>query len=548
MISLVGLLEAQALAMAEEAGRQKSLHDFSDSSSSEDLDDPAVDGWEDLEDDTVTDVFVSLFDAEKFDNISDMFKYCKDKYNFDIWQLQRQHDLDFIGLVKLVNYLRTSVNHGNFTPDVSSKAVFEEDRYLIPALESDAVLYNLEDILTQNRTAPQSQVEELREQMEALQARFDAYKHDVSKYLGDRLTDSTPDIVMNGAQESTESTNAKQSIFDQDYFESYSFNAIHETMLKDKIRTDAYRDFIYDNKDIFTGKTVLDVGCGTGILSMFCAKAGAKQVIAVDNSNIIDTTREIVRANKLDNKILCLKGKIEEVELPVTQVDIIVSEWMGYCLLYESMLDSVIHARDKYLAPDGLMVPSHASLEVGILSDSEVRESHIDFWNDVYGFNMRSMVSRAREECLIRSVEDVELSGNATTFHVFDLHTTSVADLDFKSAFSVKSHPASTRFDGFVIWFDIFFQRSRKASTDNLSMEGALRNGITSFSTGPLSQQTHWQQGICFTEPYDTALAGKDVKGQITFRKAAKDKRGLKIQIEWQLEGSSNQKQSWQIA
>ena len=54
-------------------------------------------------------------------------------------------------------------------------------------------------------------------------------------------------------------------------------------MLKDAVRTDSYRDFIYDNKGIFKDKVVLDVGCGTGILSMFCAKAGAKKVIAVDN-------------------------------------------------------------------------------------------------------------------------------------------------------------------------------------------------------------------------------------------------------------------------
>lgn len=73
--------------------------------------------------------------------------------------------------------------------------------------------------------------------------------------------------------------------------------AIHESMLKDSIRTDSYRDFIYDNKRLFKDKVVLDVGCGTGILSMFCAKAGAKQVIAVDNSNIIDRAKEIVWEN-----------------------------------------------------------------------------------------------------------------------------------------------------------------------------------------------------------------------------------------------------------
>lgn len=44
-----------------------------------------------------------------------------------------------------------------------------------------------------------------------------------------------------------------------------------------------------------------------------------------------------------------IKGKVEEVELPVEKVDIIISEWMGYCLFYESMLNTVLYARDKWL-------------------------------------------------------------------------------------------------------------------------------------------------------------------------------------------------------
>lgn len=78
---------------------------------------------------------------------------------------------------------------------------------------------------------------------------------------------------------------------------------IHEIMLKDKVRTDAYRDFIYDNKNLFKDKVVLDVGCGTGILSMFCARAGAAKVIAVDNSDIVDRARENIHENGLGDII-----------------------------------------------------------------------------------------------------------------------------------------------------------------------------------------------------------------------------------------------------
>jgi protein arginine N-methyltransferase 1 len=54
---------------------------------------------------------------------------------------------------------------------------------------------------------------------------------------------------------------------------------------------------MWDNKHLFKDKVVLDVGCGTGILSMFAAKAGAKHVIGIDMSNIIDQAQKIIEAN-----------------------------------------------------------------------------------------------------------------------------------------------------------------------------------------------------------------------------------------------------------
>ena len=133
------------------------------SSSSEDGDDDDVeDTWDDVDDENVSEVFTSLFDDRTFEDVKDMFTYCKDQYGFDVWQLQQQHDLDFLGLVKLVNYVRKSVSQGRTSPDVSSKALFDDDLYLLPAMESDTVLYNLEDILVQARTVAQSQIEECR--------------------------------------------------------------------------------------------------------------------------------------------------------------------------------------------------------------------------------------------------------------------------------------------------------------------------------------------------------------------------------------------------
>jgi protein arginine N-methyltransferase 3 len=141
---------------------------------------------------------------------------------------------------------------------------------------------------------------------------------------------------------------------EDDYFVSYSHFGIHKEMLQDGVRTGTYREFMMQNKHLFQDKVVLDVGCGTGILSMMAAQCGAKQVIGVDNSAIIHKAMDIVIENGLNSVVTLVKGRIEEVQLPVESVDIIISEWMGYFLLFESMLDSVLYARDKWLDHNGL--------------------------------------------------------------------------------------------------------------------------------------------------------------------------------------------------
>jgi protein arginine N-methyltransferase 3 len=158
-------------------------------------------------------------------------------------------------------------------------------------------------------------------------------------------------------------------------------------MIQDKVRTATYANFILTTPDLFRDAIVLDVGCGTGILSLFAARAGAQRVIAVDASQIAKTAEKIVKANGFENVITVIKGKVEEVSLPdgIDKVDIIISEWMGYSLLYESMLDSVLVARDRFLRPGGVLAPIQCHLMLGLCDAAEVWKERIDFWEDVYG-------------------------------------------------------------------------------------------------------------------------------------------------------------------
>jgi len=101
------------------------------------------------------------------------------------------------------------------------------------------------------------------------------------------------------------------------YFGSYSHFYIHEEMLKDTVRTLTYQRAIEENKEDFKDKIVLDLGAGTGILSIFAARAGAKHVYAIENAEIANFAQEIIKQNGFADKITVIKGKMEEIELPV---------------------------------------------------------------------------------------------------------------------------------------------------------------------------------------------------------------------------------------
>jgi type I protein arginine methyltransferase len=176
-------------------------------------------------------------------------------------------------------------------------------------------------------------------------------------------------------------------------------------MLKDKVRTEAYMHAIEYNKADFKDKIVMDIGAGTGILSIFAARAGAKHVYAIENAEIAHFAREIILKNGFVNQITVLKGKMEEIELPVPKVDIIISEWMGYFLLYESMLDTVLWARDKYLNKGGRLLPNKAKIYLAGIEDGKYKASKLGFWKDVYGVNMTCMQPAVMKEPIIDSID-----------------------------------------------------------------------------------------------------------------------------------------------
>lgn len=306
------------------------------------------------------------------------------------------------------------------------------------------------------------------------------------------------------------------------YSDSYAHFGIHEEMLKDEVRTLSYRNAMWWNKHLFADKVVLDVGCGTGILCMFAAKAGAKQVIGIDMSNIIDQAQKIIEANGFKDTITLIKGKMEDVVLPVEKVDIIISEWMGYFLLYESMLDTVLYARDRYLAPDGLMFPDQANLYLAAIEDQEYKEEKIGFWDDVYGFDYSCIKEIALREPLVDTVELKSVVTDPCLVKNLDLLTVKKEDLTFVADWKLRS----TRNDyvhAILGWFDVSFNAAHKP---------------VKFSTGPHAKYTHWKQTVFYLGDMLTVKTGDEIEGKLSVAPNARNNRDLDIVIEYSVSGT----------
>ncbi|XP_039394235.1 protein arginine N-methyltransferase 8 isoform X2 [Mauremys reevesii] len=284
------------------------------------------------------------------------------------------------------------------------------------------------------------------------------------------------------------------------------------------------RDYYFDSYahfGIHEDKIVLDVGSGTGILSMFAAKAGAKKVYGIECSSISDYSEKIIKANHLDNIITIFKGKVEEVELPEDKVDIIISEWMGYCLFYESMLNTVIFARDKWLKPGGLMFPDRAALYVVAIEDRQYKDFKIHWWENVYGFDMTCIRDVAMKEPLVDIVDPKQVVTNACLIKEVDIYTVKTEELAFTSAFCLQIQ-RNDYIHALVTYFNIEFTKCHKKM---------------GFSTAPDAPYTHWKQTVFYLEDYLTVRRGEEIYGSISMKPNAKNVRDLDFTVDLDFKG-----------
>ncbi|KAI0243986.1 hypothetical protein L0F63_004431 [Massospora cicadina] len=529
------------------------------------------DDWEAGEEDTPPDM-QCLFCSKRFQSAGEVFHHGQRNHGFDFMATRLTHRLDFYQCIRLINYLRRKQLEApdqvvaSFSID-GTEPFFRDDQFLQPVIEGDALLFAFDDVfgcansefsIRSARSDCMSNLDgetllyrfkEVQAQLVAAEARalkaeeqLEGYRALVRQHFYEPLL---PEVGAVGKVDG--------------YYQSYAQIDIHEQMLKDTARTEAYRNFIELNSELFKGKVVLDVGCGTGILSMFAARAGAERVFAVDNSDILYKAEQNAKDNGLDHQINFIKGKVEEVELPVEKVDVVISEWMGYFLLFEAMLDSVLVAKERFLAPNGVLCPNYCQIRLAGFSDSGLVKDKLEFWDDVYGFQMAGMKTMVYRDALVDTLDLEAVITSSTSIKDLPLMDITSEALDFHTQFELKVVRGGT-LHGLVGYFDTLFTTGEEAG---LNWEEAASCGIAptksdskgidyqfitqkllaqasgspvAFTTGPFGAlPTHWRQTLFLFQQALEVEVGMVLSGSIKCQKRSANPRELEVDIKAQL-------------
>lgn len=343
---------------------------------------------------------------------------------------------------------------------------------------------------------------ETEDESEAFCSAFSHWRHGASEGNGGLTENGSCSSFKSKFDDKIESSSAKM------YFHYYGQLLHQQNMLQDYVRTGTYYAAVIENRVDFHGRVVVDVGAGSGILSLFAAQAGAKHVYAVEASEMAEYARKLIAGNpSLGEKITVIQGKVEEVELP-EKADILISEPMGTLLVNERMLESYVIARDRFLVPGGKMFPALGRIHMAPFSDeylyTEIANKAL-FWQqqNYYGVNLTPLHGQAVQGYYTQPVVDAfdpRLLISPSISHTLDFTRIKEEDLyeiDIPLNFIAT---VGTRMHGLACWFDVLFDGS------------SVQRWLT---TAPGAPTTHWYQIRCILSQPIYVMAGQEITGNL---------------------------------
>lgn len=279
--------------------------------------------------------------------------------------------------------------------------------------------------------------------------------------------------------------------------------ASHHFMLQDSLRVMAYRNAIFAN---VRGRSVVEIGCGTGILSIFAAQAGARKVVAIEEGEVAELAKQMIKANGLENIIDVVVGNSRDVELE-EPADVIVHEIIGNEAFGERMLPVLEDARQRFFKDgSGLFLPGKIDICCAAVEIDDTRQNELltmirdaQEFSSQYGVDFGPYIERLES----RQIKKDHFVSDVVTRFPYPVLSGEhlLSPVDFSGD-----------------WQDIY---SPKTTTLTISREGVM-NGVVIFfrahlderirlSNSPFAPRTHWGWSIKFLSGKQAVEPGQEV-------------------------------------
>ncbi|MBT5925831.1 MAG: methyltransferase domain-containing protein [Verrucomicrobia bacterium] len=262
-------------------------------------------------------------------------------------------------------------------------------------------------------------------------------------------------------------------------------------MLNDKVRMDAYRTAIF--RSVKPGDVVVDLGAGTGLLSIWAIKAGAKKVYALEKTDAVHLAKEIARANHCSDQIEFVHGNSKEIELH-EKADVLISETLGSFGVDENTLEFTLDARKRFLKPKAVLIPDLIELFVAAVDVPEVYHK-LDYWRHIPQINFMPAYELFSRKIMVEQVQPENLMSSASSMGSFDLRT--MESPMFNAGIYLQIARAG-RLHGVAGWF-----------------KTRLSDGIEIYPS-PHHPMTHWKQAFFPFKETIKVIAGDVVEWKIS--------------------------------
>jgi len=179
----------------------------------------------------------------------------------------------------------------------------------------------------------------------------------------------------------------------------------------------------------------------------------------------------------------------------------------------------------------GILLPDRAALSICAIEDQDYKEEKINWWNEVWGFDMSCIRELTMLEPLVDVVDDKNVVTNHCMILSLDLTTVTVEELTFAAPFRLKGI-RSDYVHAFVAYFDMWFTPCHK---------------LVHFSTGPQAKYTHWKQTVFYLENPIYVEEREEITGVVYAGPNKRNPRDIDIKIHYKFDGKHQQCNAQQV-